>query len=263
MTERQTIRIAAVADIHCTRTSQGALQPLFAEAARAADVLLLGGDLTDYGLAEEARVLARELEAAGTLPVLAVLGNHDYEAGEQRAVVEILRAAGVMVLDGEGVEVAGVGFAGAKGFGGGFGQRMIEPWGEEATKQFVRESMQEAIKLESALARLPGPQRVVLLHYSPIVETLAGEPAEIVPFLGTSRLEDPINRYKVAACFHGHAHRGRPEGRTSVGVPVFNVALPILKATLADRPPLRLLELPVRPPFEEQRVAERRVGSLR
>jgi len=255
------LRIAAVGDLHCSRTSRGHLRALFAEAARRADVLLLCGDLTDYGLAEEARLLAGELEDIGTLRVLAVLGNHDYEAGQTAEVLEILRSAGVQFIEGEGVEVGGVGFAGAKGYGGGFGQRAIEPWGEDATKQFVQEAVQEALKLESGLARLRTPQRVAVLHYAPIQETVLGEPADIYPFLGTSRLEEPLNRFKVAACFHGHAHRGRPEGRTSAGVPVYNVALPVLKAAWPDRPPLRILELPVNPPFEEQRVADRRVGA--
>lgn len=256
-----TLRIAAVGDIHCSRSSQGKLQPLFAEAARLADVLLLCGDLTDYGLAEEARLLARELEAAERLPILAVLGNHDYESAQSPEVLDILRSAGVRFVEGEGVEVGGVGFAGAKGYGGGFGQRAIEPWGEDATKQFVHEAVQEALKLESGLARLGTPQRVAVLHYAPILETVMGEPADIFPFLGSSRLEEPLNRYKVAACFHGHAHHGRPEGRTATGIPVFNVALPVLKAAFPDRAPLRVWELPVNPPFEEQRVGDRRIGA--
>ena len=258
---RTTIRIAAVGDIHCNRSSQGALQPVFAEAARTADVLLLCGDLTDYGLPEEGKVLVRELEAAGRLPVLAVLGNHDWESGQAPELVDTLRAGGVQVIEGEGVEVLGVGFAGAKGFGGGFGQRTLEPWGEDATKNFVKESVQEALKLESGLARLVVPQRVAVLHYAPIAETVMGEPVDIFPFLGTSRLEEPINRYRAAACFHGHAHRGRPEGRTSAGIPVYNVALPVLKAAWPDRPPVRIVELPLTPPFEDQRVGERRIAA--
>jgi Icc-related predicted phosphoesterase len=257
------VRIAAVGDLHCSRTSQGKLQPLFAEAARVADVLVLCGDLTDHGLAEEAHILTRELEAAGKLPVLAVLGNHDHEAGQAAELIDILRAGGVQVIEGEGIEVNGIGFAGAKGYGGGFGQRAIEPWGEDATKHFVQEALQEALKLESGLARLRTPQRVAVLHYSPILETVLGEPAEIFPFLGSSRLEEPLNRYKVAACVHGHAHRGRAEGRTTTGIPVYNVALPVLKSAYPDRPPLRILELPVEPPFEEQRVGDRRVSTTR
>ena len=257
-----TLRIAAVGDLHCSRSSQGKLQPLFAEAARRADVLLLCGDLTDYGLPEEAHLLTRELEAAGKLPVLAVLGNHDFESGHATELIDVLRAAGVQMIEGEGVEVGGIGFAGAKGYGGGFGQRAIEPWGEEATKHFVHEALQEALKLESGLARLSTPQRVAVLHYAPILETVVGEPADIFPFLGTSRLEEPLNRYKVAACFHGHAHRGQPEGRTATGIPVFNVALPVLKAAFPDGPPLRVVELPVTPAFEEKRVGDRRMGTV-
>ncbi|HVR72081.1 MAG TPA: metallophosphoesterase [Vicinamibacteria bacterium] len=263
MSDGSTLRIAAVGDIHCSRTSPGSLQPLFAEAARQADVLVLCGDLTDYGLPEEARLLVRELEGAGKLPVLAVSGNHDHESGRIEEVLDILRAGGVQLLDGEGVEVGGVGFAGAKGYGGGFGQRAIEPWGEAVTKQFVQEAVREALALESGLARLRLPQRVAVLHYSPIQETVLGDPADLYPFLGSSRLEEPLNRFKVAACFHGHAHRGRPEGRTSAGVPVYNVALPVLRAAWPDRPPLRILELPVNPPFEEQRVADRRAAGAR
>lgn len=263
MADAAIIRIAALGDLHCSRSSQGTLQPLFAHAARMADVLVLCGDLTDYGLPEEARILTRELEAAGRMPVLAVLGNHDYEASQVPEVLDILRAGGVQIIEGESVEIQGVGFAGAKGFGGGFGQRTIEPWGEETTKHFVQEALQEALKLGSGLARLQTSQRVAVLHYSPILETVMGEPPEIFPFLGTSRLEEPLNRHKVAACFHGHAHRGRPEGRTTAGIPVFNVALPVLKAAYPDQPPLRILELPVTAPFEEQRVAERRASGGR
>jgi Icc-related predicted phosphoesterase len=261
MTDTQTLRLAAVADIHCTRSSAGTLKPLFAEAARTADVLLLCGDLTDYGLADEARVLAHEFEALGELPVVGVLGNHDHESGQHLEVIDILRGAGMHVLEGDSVEIRGVGFAGVKGFGGGFGQRTIEPWGEEVTKRFVDEGVQEALKLESALARLQTRQRVAVLHYAPVLDTIQGEPSEIFPFLGTSRLEEPINRYKAAVCFHGHAHRGRPEGRTSAGVPVYNVALPLLKAFYPDRSPLRIVELPVNPPFEEQRTGDRRMAA--
>jgi Icc-related predicted phosphoesterase len=257
-----TLRIAAVGDIHCSRSSAGKLQPLFAEAARLADVLLLCGDLTDYGLPDEGRLLCREMEAAGKLPVLAVLGNHDFEAGHAAELTDVLRAGGVRIIEGEGVEVGGVGFAGAKGYGGGFGQRAIEPWGEDATKHFVHEAVQEALKLESGLARLQTPQRVAVLHYAPIQETVLGEPVDIFPFLGSSRLEEPLNRYKVAACFHGHAHRGRAEGRTTTGVPVYNVALPVLRSAYPDRPPFRLLELPVTPPFQEQRIGDRRVTAV-
>ena len=240
---RETVRIAAVADVHCTRTSSGALAPLFGEAAAQADVLLLGGDLTDFGLPEEAHVLAREL-AGIKIPVIAVLGNHDCESGKEEEVVRILSEAGVKMLDGDSVEHHGIGFVGVKGFGGGFGRRTLEPWGEPATKAFVHESVAEALKLERALARLTTPQRIALLHYAPIEATVEGEPREIFPFLGSSRLEEPLNRYLVTVAFHGHAHRGVPEGCTSTGIPVFNVAMPVLRRTLSDAFPVRIVDVP-------------------
>lgn len=244
---RETIRLAAVADLHCARTSSGDLAALFTEAASQADVLLLGGDLTDYGLLDEARLLARDLSGV-KIPILAVLGNHDFESGHEAEVVKILVEAGVQMLDGDSVEVDGVGFAGVKGFCGGFGRRTLEPWGEAATKAFVHEAVAEALKLERALARLRTPQRVALLHYSPIEATVEGEPRELFPFLGSSRLEEPLNRYQVTVAFHGHAHRGAPEGRTSAGIPVFNVAMPLLRRVLSDTMPVRILEIPVLAP---------------
>jgi Icc-related predicted phosphoesterase len=231
-----------VGDLHCTKDSSGSLRGFFKQAAESADALLLCGDLTDYGLAEEAKVLADELSVVSK-PIVAVLGNHDYESGTPDQVRQILSAAGVRVLDGEACEIEGVGIAGAKGFAGGFGRGSLGAWGEPAIKQFVNEAIQEAMKLESALAKLRTPQRIALLHYSPVAATVQGEPVEIFPFLGSSRLEDPLVRYPVQAVFHGHAHRGTPEGRTVNGVPVFNVAKPLLQRTYPDRPPFRLLEL--------------------
>ena len=237
------MRVAAVGDIHCKKTSQGIFHPLFAAMAAAADVLVLCGDLTDLGLADEARVLVKELGAAKTAPIVAVLGNHDYESGETDQVKAILGEAGVSILDGDALEIQGVGFAGAKGLGGGFGQRALQPWGEDIMKRFVRETIDEALKLESALAKLRTAQRVVVLHYSPIRETVEGEPSEIFPFLGSSRLEEPLLRYPVSVVFHGHAHHGRPEGRTRSGVPVYNVCLPLLLDPASGRPPFRLVDL--------------------
>jgi Icc-related predicted phosphoesterase len=237
------MRVAAVGDVHCKKTSTGAFQGLFTAMAAAADVIVLCGDLTDLGLAEEARVLAKELSAAKTIPVVAVLGNHDYESGETDQVKGILIDAGVTLLDGDALEIDGVGFAGAKGLGGGFGQRALQPWGEDIMKRFVREAVDEALKLESGLAKLRTSQRVVVLHYSPVRDTVEGEPSEIFPFLGSSRLEEPLLRYPVSVVFHGHAHRGRPEGRTRTGVPVYNVCLPLLLEAAPERPAFRLVDL--------------------
>ena len=254
------LRVAAVADLHCTRGAGGQLQALFAHAAAHADVLVLCGDLTDYGLADEAHVLARELTGV-TIPVLAVFGNHDFESGQEDEVKTIMAAAGVQVLDGDSVEVGGVGFAGCKGFPGGFGQKVLEPWGEATVKRFVREAVDEALKLERALARLTTPQRVALLHYAPVVGTVQGEPLEIFPFLGSSRLEEPLNRYRVAAAFHGHAHRGRLEARTTGGAPVYNVAMPLLRKSFPDQPPLRIVEIP-RIAAADQRQGDRRATPV-
>jgi Icc-related predicted phosphoesterase len=243
MHSQDILRFAAVGDLHCTKESSGALRGFFAQASHAADALLLCGDLTDYGLPQEARVLADEL-AAASVPVVAVLGNHDFESGEQAEVCRILTESGVRVLDGESCEVHGVGIAGAKGFAGGYGRGALGPWGEAVIKQFVNEAIQEALKLESALAKLRTPQRLAMLHYSPIEATVRGEPVEIFPFLGSSRLEDPLTRYPVDAVVHGHAHRGSTEGLTSNGTPVYNVAMPLLRRSFPDRPAFRIFVLP-------------------
>jgi Icc-related predicted phosphoesterase len=238
------VRLAAVGDLHCTKHSHGALQSLFSHVAQRADVLLLCGDLIDYGQLEEAEVLAREL-AGVKIPMLAVLGNHEFESGQHREVERILSSAGVVILDGDAYEVHGIGFAGVKGFAGGFGESALQPWGEESIKKFVHEAVEESLKLESALAKLRTSQRVALLHYSPIRATVVGEPPEIFPFLGSSRLEEPLNRYPVTAVFHGHAHRGSLEGHTQNHVPVYNVAMKLLQSSFPDRPPFRLVEIPV------------------
>jgi Icc-related predicted phosphoesterase len=237
------VRIAAVGDIHVSKTSQGAFQPLFTQISNSADVLILCGDFTDYGLPDEARVLARELTTSLKIPVVAVLGNHDYEGGKQDEIMQILRDAGVRVLDGEAAEIHGIGFAGVKGFCGGFGRGALGPWGESAIKRFVQEAVDESLKLEAALARLRTQRRVAVLHYSPIRGTCEGEPHEIFPYLGSSRLEEPINRYRVSAVFHGHAHRGTAEALTSTGVPVYNVAMPLLTRLQPDRPPFLIVEI--------------------
>jgi Icc-related predicted phosphoesterase len=241
--ERGIVRVAAMSDVHYGKTSQGALQRAFAEVSERADVLALCGDLTDYGLAEEARLLAKDITTSLKIPVVAVLGNHDYESNEQEEIVGLLRAAGVTMLDGDAIELRGVGFAGVKGFAGGFGRGALGPWGEAATKAFVHEAINEALKLESALARLRTLSRIAVLHYAPICETVEGEPEQIWPYLGSSRLEEPLARFEVTAVFHGHAHKGRPEGRTKSGIPVYNVAMPLMKTAFPDRLPYRLLEV--------------------
>jgi Icc-related predicted phosphoesterase len=239
------LRVAAVGDLHCARTlAPGALATIFGQVAERADILALCGDLTDTGTPEEAKLLVREL-ALAKVPVVAVLGNHDYESEKPDDVKQILGDGGVMVLDGDSVEVRGIGFAGVKGFAGGFGERALQSWGEPILKRFVREAVEEALKLESALARLRTPHRIALLHYSPVRGTVADEPSEIAPFLGSSRLEDPLNRYPVTAAFHGHAHRGAPEAYTSAGVPVYNVALPLLRRRWPHEPPFRVVEVRV------------------
>lgn len=243
MISEEKMRIAAVGDLHYTKSSAGTLRTFFQQAAHEADVLLLCGDLTDYGLPEEAHILADDLSVA-RIPILAVLGNHDYESGNHEEVIRILGSAGVRVLDGEACEINGVGFAGVKGFAGGFGRRALGPWGEATIKQFVNEALHEALKLESALAKLRTTQRIAMLHYSPIEATVQGEPPEIFAFLGTSRLEEPLIRYPVTGVFHGHAHRGTVEGRTVNNIPVYNVAKPLLQRTYPDRAPFRIVEVP-------------------
>ena len=245
MSERDTLRIAAVADIHVKKSSAGAYQPLFAKATESADVLLLCGDLTDYGTVEEGKILAKEITSALRIPAIAVLGNHDYESGQEKELVQILTDAGVTVLDGDAYELHGVGFAGVKGFGGGFGRRALGAWGETIIKNFVHETINESLKLEAALARLRTPQKIAVLHYSPIQATVGGEPLEIVAFLGSSRLEEPLDRYRVNAVFHGHAHRGSPEGRTKGNAPVYNVAMHVLANAFPNDPPFRVIEVPV------------------
>ena len=258
------VRLAAVSDLHYSKSSQGAAQSLFAQIADTADVLVLCGDLTDYGLAEEARILAKDL-AAVKIPVVSVLGNHDFEAGEEREITQILTDVGVRMLDGDTWEFRNVGFAGVRGFCGGFGRGALGPWGEKIIKEFVHEAVQESLKLESALARLTSQQRVVLLHYSPIRATVEGEPLEIFPFLGSSRLEEPLGRFDVTVVFHGHAHKGAPEGRTATGIPVYNVSHSLLKATYPDRPPFRLFELRTNMPSDGSvtPIADRRSWGRR
>jgi Icc-related predicted phosphoesterase len=232
MDETKTMRIAALADIHVREGDKSKWADLFKEISSKADVLIIAGDLTDTGDETEAQVLADELKAC-TLPVVAVLGNHDFEKGRHKLIRQIMLKAGVHILDGEAVVIGNVGFAGVKGFGGGFDKQMLSFFGEGAMKAFVQEAVDEALHLDRALSRLDAEKRdikkVAVMHYSPIKATVVGEPEPIYPFLGCSRLAEPLNRHKVAAAFHGHAHTGSLEGKTTDGVAVYNVAIPILQ----------------------------------
>jgi Icc-related predicted phosphoesterase len=251
------VRIAAVGDTHGTKAPSEDLRRLFTAISEQADILLLCGDLTDNGRPEEAQVLLKDLAPALKLPVLAVLGNHDFESAMQVELRKIFIDGGVQMLDGESREIDGIGYVGVKGFGGGFGQHALQPWGETGIKSFVQEAVDESVKLESALAKLRVPQRVALLHYSPSASTVEGEPVAIYPFLGSSRLEEPLNRYQVSVTFHGHAHYGKTEGRTQNGMPIFNVAMPLLKRAQPDQPAFRLFSIPktaTQPPDRRQKV---------
>ena len=236
--EAQKTRIAAVGDIHVRETDRGKWGDFFKEASRQADVLVLCGDLTDTGDEVEAQVLAEELRAC-TIPIVAVLGNHDYEKGRHKLIRQIMLKENVHMLDGESVVIGNVGFAGVKGFGGGFDNHMLSMFGEGAMKAFVQESVDEALHLERALARLDtehdNVKKIAVMHYSPIKQTVIGEPEVIFPFLGSSRLAEPLVRRQVVAAFHGHAHIGTMEGETS-GVKVFNVAKPILAKAGYEHP---------------------------
>jgi Icc-related predicted phosphoesterase len=251
------VRIAAVGDLHYGRTDGARLARLLETAAASADILVLCGDLTDTGLPDEAKKLAREL-AAVKLPTVAVLGNHDYESGEPAQIAAILAESGVRMLDGDACEVMGIGFAGTKGFCGGFGRGALGPWGEATVKQFVHEAIAEALKMETALSRLRAERRVAVLHYAPVRATVEGEPLEIFPYLGSSRLEEPLVRFQVDCVLHGHAHNGTLEGQTTAGAPVYNVSMSLLEKRLPGRAPLRIIELAPPTPSGERRAVERR-----
>jgi Icc-related predicted phosphoesterase len=223
------LRIAAVGDFHCGGAHEPSdLAATFAQIAEESDVLLLAGDMTTHGEPEQVERFVRYIEGV-SIPMLAVLGNHDLETDQAETVCQLLASAGVRVLDGEAVEIEGVGFAGAKGFGGGFGRHALSTFGEPETKAFVDAALQEVLKLERALAELRTDTKIVLLHYSPVEGTMGDEPPQVWPFLGSSRLAGPIDTFGAAVVFHGHVHIGAPEGRTAGGVPVFNVAWPVLQ----------------------------------
>ncbi|HEU4695693.1 MAG TPA: metallophosphoesterase [Sphingomicrobium sp.] len=235
------MRVAAIGDLHVQEDSVAPYREMFAEISASADVLVLCGDLTNFGRTREAEILAEDIKSC-SIPVLGVLGNHDYECGQPEKVCEILHSAGMKVLDEQAVEIDGVGFAGVKGFMGGYGRGELAPFGEPIAKAFVDEVMNEARKLENQLRTLRTERSVAILHYSPIEQTIEGEPPSIFQYLGSQRLCEPIDRFDhVKAVVHGHAHHGSYEGRTPRGIPVYNVAQFVLKPLFGK--PYAILEI--------------------
>jgi len=223
------LRVAAIGDLHVMEDSVAPYRELFAEISNEADVLVLCGDLTNFGKTREAEILADDIRSC-SIPVVGVLGNHDYECGQPEKVCSILHDAGMTVLDEQAVEIEGVGFAGVKGFLGGYGRGELAPFGEPIVKAMVDEVLSESRKLENQLRTLRTERSVAVLHYSPVPDTLEGEPPAIYQYLGSQRLCDPIDRFDhVKAVVHGHAHHGTYEGRTPQGRPVYNVAQFVLK----------------------------------
>lgn len=222
------VRVAAIADLHFDMNQQGTLVDVFTDASRSADILALCGDLTTHGNPDQMRAFVQELTGV-EVPILAVLGNHDYEGELVGELTAILADRGIRVLDGANTVVEGIGFAGIKGFAGGFGRGSLAPFGERLIKDFVQAALDDALRLENALRTLGTEQRVVLMHYSPTIETLKGEPEMIYPFLGSSRFLEPLETYGATVVFHGHAHHGVLEARTAAGIPIYNVALPLLR----------------------------------
>jgi Icc-related predicted phosphoesterase len=223
------VRIAATADLHFSPQSYAKLKDQFERVRDEADVLVLAGDLTNYGQPNEMEPLLNVLVRL-RLPTIVVLGNHDYESGLEEELCRMMVNGGIKVLDGTAYERDGIGFAGTKGFVGGFGRGMLTAFGERQIKDFVRASIDEALKLERAMSQLRATKRVVVVHYSPIAETVQGEAPEIFPFMGTSRLGEVIDRHGADLVVHGHAHHGKINGRTPAGVPVHNVAISLLQA---------------------------------
>src|SRR5215475_111811 len=230
------LRVAGVGDLHVHQTVDESLQSLFENISNNADVLALCGDLTHLGLPAEAKRLTNDLRAC-RIPVVAVLGNHDFQSGYAEEVKKVLRSAKVNVLEEtETFELNGVGFAGTKGFGGGFDKHMLTPFGEESIKHFVSEAVNESLRLEVGLNSLRTEKTVVILHYSPIAATVVGEPPEIFPFLGSSRLAETIDHFDVNAVFHGHAHHGTCQGKTMKGTPVYNCCMQLVQKIAPEQP---------------------------
>lgn len=223
------MKIAATADLHIRKTDEAAVKKMIKDIPKEADVLIVAGDLTDNGLVEEAELAAKMLKSLN-MPVIAVLGNHDHENGKAQEIAELLHSEDVYLLDGNTFVIDGVGFVGTKGFCGGFGNRLIQPYGEIALKNFINTSIEEVIRLENSLVKLENSSKVVVLHYAPISETLEGEPPELYPLLGTSRFGNAIDRHGADFIVHGHAHYGSPSGATPGNIPVYNVSRFVLNS---------------------------------
>jgi Icc-related predicted phosphoesterase len=235
MAENGTFRLAAVADLHCRQDQHGRFRELVKMVNGEAEGLVLAGDLTDHGLVDEVKTLAEVLTGL-RVPCAAVLGNHDFEGGAVKELVRILTEAKVEVLDGDhAVFDHRLGIAGVKGFAGGFDKAMLQAFGEPVIKAFVQEAVNEALKLEAALAQLEVEKKIVLMHYAPIAETVQGEDLQLRPYLGTTRLAGPCEAFGALAIFHGHAHHGALEGKTPKGIPVYNVAMPLLRKMMDDK----------------------------
>lgn len=222
------MRLAAVADIHLKQQDHERNVRAFSPVNDLADALVIAGDFTDHGLPGEMRSCLAVLEQI-RIPIVAVLGNHDHESGNQDELAGMLRVAGVHLLDGHCFEVDGVGFAGTKGFAGGFAPYELMPFGEGGIKTFVEIAEREAIKLDYGLEQLKTPVKVAITHYAPIKETVEGEPEPVFPFLGSSRLQRALDKHKPALAIHGHAHHGTFQGESNGGVRVCNVALAVLR----------------------------------
>jgi Icc-related predicted phosphoesterase len=229
------MRIAATADLHYSPQSYDHIREPLAHVRDEADVLVIAGDLTNYGKPEEMHSLLNALVRL-RLPIVAVLGNHDYESSCEQELMKMMTDEGIKVLDGSSYERDGVGFAGAKGFIGGFGRGVLTAFGEKEIKAFVQASLDETLKLERALSMIRTEKIVIVTHYAPICETVLGEPQEIWPYLGSSRLAEVIDRHGAKLALHGHAHHGKPDGKTSGGVPVHNVALSLLMQHNGGKP---------------------------
>jgi Icc-related predicted phosphoesterase len=234
------VRIAAIGDLHCKVNFHGEIERLLEGVSDNADVLLLAGDLTDNGLIEEAEVLVEELSSI-ELPIMAVLGNHDHESGKSEEIKSVVQQGGVHILEDSSLEIGKVGFVGVKGFAGGFDKTLIQPFGENILKAFIRSSIEEAVQLENSLAKMDCEHRVAVMHYSPVQGTLEGEPVELWPFLGCSRFASALDRQGADIVVHGHAHHGSLYAETPGHIPVHNVSRFV--RVRSDQPPYCVFEL--------------------